>query len=512
MAHAAHAPIAALSGYTRRQPEETLLHRTLSKHWPAFVRRAEEHGGLPDFVVREVEDYLTCGILEHGCVVTRCRDCGHERVVGLSCKHRGWCPSCCGRRMADSAAHLSDSVLPEVPIRQWVVTLPWQVRALVGYDRRLCAAVFDAFAKELMALQKRRAKRYLGLGSVSEAHTGTVTFVQRFDSALRLDPHGHVLTPDGVWVRGDEGGLEFHALTEPTLAEVAELAERTAARLERVFEAHGKSFEEPCDDSEQLWLEHPALASCYQAATAGRQLLSEHPGAPVLRVMGPLPRGKGAARPALVAEARGVNVHAERVVDGRDRAQLERLCRYLARPPLSHDRLSELPDGRLRLAFKKPWRDGTEAVVLTPMDLIARLCALTPPPRMHLTRFHGVFAPAAKLRPDIVPRRTHDPELDPPQQLSLFDPTGHRPAPPAQTEPTPSPAGRHPWAWLLRRVFAVDLTVCERCAGRVRIVEVAITHDAIARVLARHGLGPQPPPVPQRPLPGQLRLPGVPIH
>jgi hypothetical protein len=228
--------------------------------------------------------------------------------------------------------------------------------------------------------------------------------------------------------------------------------------------------------------------------------------------MGPEPRAKGAPRPALVAEARGVNVHAERVVDGRDRAQLERLCRYLARPPLSHDRLSELPDGRLRVAFKKTWRDGTEAVVLTPMDLIARLCALVPPPRMHLTRFHGVFAPAAKLRADVVPVAAHDLELDPPQQLSLFDASGYRPAPPAEVEPPPRKPGRHPWAWLLRRVFAVDVTLCDRCAGRMRIVDIALTQDAIARVLARHGLGPQPPPAPQRPVPGQLGLPGVAIH
>ncbi len=61
-------------------------------------------------------------------------------------------------------------------------------------------------------------------------------------------------------------------------------------------------------------------------------------------------------------------------------------------------------------------------------------------------------------------------------------------------------------------MFAVDVTVCDRCQGRMRIVEIALTQDAIARVLARHGLGPQPPPVPQRPMPGQLGLPGVAMH
>jgi hypothetical protein len=308
--------------------------------------------------------------------------------------------------------------------------------------------------------------------------------------------------------------LVFHALPEPTPAEVAQLAERTAARFSDVFEAHGKSFEQPCDDGESISLEHPALASCYQAATSGRQLLSEHPGAPLLRVMGAQARGSDArARSPLLAEACGVNVHAERVVDGRDRPQLERLCRYLARPPLSHDRLTALPDGRLRLAFKKPWRDGTEAIVLTPMDLIARLCAIVPPPRMHLTRFHGVFAPAAKLRAEVVPRRPLDPELNTPQQLPLWSPSGHGLAPQAQQlEPSPPPAGRHPWAWLLKRVFAVDITVCERCQARMRIAEVALTQGASARVLARHGKGPMPPPPAQGLVPGQLGLPDVAMH
>ena len=88
---------------------------------------------------------------------------------------------------------------------------------------------------------------------------------------------------------------------------------------------------------------------------------------------------------------RGVNVHAERLVDGRDRPQLERLCRYLARPTLAHDRISELEDGRLRLTLKTPWSDGTQAILLDPMDLISRLAAIVPPPWFHLTRFHGVF-------------------------------------------------------------------------------------------------------------------------
>jgi hypothetical protein len=84
----------------------------VSEHGKAFREQAEHAGGLPDFVVDEVEEYLRCGILEHGVVHLACRRCGHARVVGVSCKRGGLCPSCTGRRMADIAAHLVDEVLP----------------------------------------------------------------------------------------------------------------------------------------------------------------------------------------------------------------------------------------------------------------------------------------------------------------------------------------------------------------------------------------------------------------
>ena len=111
-------------GYARRRPEETLLHALVREHWPRFLERAEEEGGLPRFVVREFEEYLRCGLLEHGVVRLACRQCGHEMLVAFSCKRRGFCPSCVGRRMSDVAAHLVDEVLPEEPIRQWVCSLP----------------------------------------------------------------------------------------------------------------------------------------------------------------------------------------------------------------------------------------------------------------------------------------------------------------------------------------------------------------------------------------------------
>jgi hypothetical protein len=146
--------------------------------------------------------------------------------------------------MNDTAAFLVDRILPEKPIRQWVCSLPFQLRYLVGYHADLCGAIIDAFAKEPIRSYQRRAKRLFALRSRTLAKTGTVTFLQRFDSALRLSPHMHVLCLDGVYLRAEDGSLCFHALPEPTIAQVHEVAARTAARVERLLRKHGRYLDE----------------------------------------------------------------------------------------------------------------------------------------------------------------------------------------------------------------------------------------------------------------------------
>jgi hypothetical protein len=118
--------------YRRRQPEHTALHRVLKQHWPTFLERAEEAGGLPDFVKREIEGYLSCGLLEHGFARMRCGQRGFEHLVAFSCKGRAVCPSCTGRRMNDTAAHLVDRVLPLAPIRQWVCSFSHAAGCVAG--------------------------------------------------------------------------------------------------------------------------------------------------------------------------------------------------------------------------------------------------------------------------------------------------------------------------------------------------------------------------------------------
>ena len=120
--------------YRRREPEKEPLYQILAGHLEAFLQhtRTSEHQ-LPLHVEKEMRAYLECGILAYGFVRARCEDCGKSRAVAFSCKKRGFCPSCCGRRMADTAARLVDDVLPRVPVRQWVLSFPYEIRII-----RLC--------------------------------------------------------------------------------------------------------------------------------------------------------------------------------------------------------------------------------------------------------------------------------------------------------------------------------------------------------------------------------------
>jgi hypothetical protein len=116
----------AAVGYTPRRPEETLIHGVVATQLETFLaRQCRRERPVPPFVEREFRKFLDCGILAQGFLRVHCDACGKDRLVAYSCKRRGFCPSCGGRRMADTAAHLVDRVFPEVPVRQWVVSVPF---------------------------------------------------------------------------------------------------------------------------------------------------------------------------------------------------------------------------------------------------------------------------------------------------------------------------------------------------------------------------------------------------
>jgi hypothetical protein len=123
-------------------------------------------------------------------------------------------------------------------------------------------------------------------------------------------------------------------------------------------------------------------------------------------------------------------------------------------------------------------------VVLTAEDLLARLCAMVPPPRFHLTRYAGVLASNAAMRAEVVPGRAKEVErngvTNDDAQRELF---GEERAQLLEENDSEKKPTRHPWAWLLRRVFAVEVLVCVHCAGKLRLVEIATEAGAIKRII-----------------------------
>ena len=121
-----------------------------------------------------------------------------------------------------------------------------------------------------------------------------------------------------------------------------------------------------------------------------------------------------------VGKVAGFSLHAGVAAGTHERDKLERLCRYIARPAVSAQRLSITRNGQVRYELKTPYRNGTTHVIFEPLDFIARLVALVPKPRVNLTRFHGVFAPNSKYRARVTPAkrgkgkkiRTHDKKQD----------------------------------------------------------------------------------------------------
>lgn len=182
-------PPPSLGGYRRREPEHSVLHQVLRSELETFLARQHDRGRpVPRFVERELRGLLECGVLAHGFVRVHCDTCGKDRLVAFSCKGRGFCPSCGGRRMADTAAWLVDRVLPFVPVRQWVLTLPFPLRFRMAYDAGLTSDVLRIFLRAVFSSLRRRA---CGKRPIFLPQGGAVTFVQRFGDALNLNRCAH---------------------------------------------------------------------------------------------------------------------------------------------------------------------------------------------------------------------------------------------------------------------------------------------------------------------------------
>jgi Putative transposase/Transposase zinc-binding domain len=470
--------------YVPRDPSQTVLYRVVADYLETFLASLDadpDARGLPAYVERELYDYLQCGVLAHGFLRLGCDTCKHELLLAFSCKRRGFCPSCAGRRMAQTAAHLVERVIPWVPTRQWVVSVPIQLRYWMASSQDLTAMVHTIIRTTIGQYYVNKAVTR-GFERAN-MQPGSVTFIQRFGSAINLNLHFHCVFLEGVYLDRTEAGLTPRFVTgePPTDADIAAVITKISHRVMRKLRQLGY-LEAGLDatvatDYDPLRDDAPELARTMAASVQQRIAFGERTGQQVRRIGAGF--GSEGERPLLrghlCASVHGFSLHANTQVPAHRRDQLERLIRYTARGAVSLERLEQDANGDLVYTFTHPWSDGTTGIRLSPVELVEKLAALVPLPRVHLVRYGGCLASHSHLRGAIIPT---------PRQQGIDE------------EATDTGSPRWTWARLLKRVFALDMARCPWCQrGALRII-AAITHGEVIRKILRHlKLAVDPPPI-----------------
>ncbi len=528
-------------GYERHRPEETLLYRLVAEHLETFLAESRERHDrpLPKYVERELRAYLRCGILAHGFGRAECGMCHRQIVVAFSCKMRGLCPSCNARRMCNSAAHLTDRVLPDAPVRQWVLSVPFELRFLLASNAQAFTALTGIFMEETLAWYRRRAVEI----GISDGQGGAVSVQHRFGGALNLNCHVHAAVIDGVFTRHDEDQrATFHAVPAPDSFALGDVIERVYKRLVAWLRRKGLLAEYNHERVEST--DPSAMDACVSTSLSQKGLVRLDARGLAELVQ---PGGDGDAtaprksKGKYGTESLGFNLHAGVRIEAHDRAGREKLLRYCTRAPLSLERLSMTRDGRVAYRLQRPWRRGETHRVMDPVELLARLSALIPPPRHPLLRFHGVLGPHSSWRKSVVPEPavadaangqacatttevvgsvgsavTEPPSIPVVEKPRAMAAEGEQridaprlPVPLAATEAVLDPARlfaspkrapfepgkarytsgawRIDWATLLKRVHDVDALACP-CGGRLKFVELVTEADRARHLLRELGL------------------------
>lgn len=211
-----------------------------------------------------------------------------------------------------------------------------------------------------------------------------MTLIQRFGSALNLNIHFHMLFLDGVYEVDSQGRtFQFHGIKEPTTKEMSRLLDRVSERIASLLERAG--YLEREEEAEGLMLEgfeDNVMSHLQGSSITYRIAVGSRRGQKVLTLKTlPSLHEEAELRGQVLAKLGGFSLHAGVSAKSSQRDKIERLCRYIARPAISGQRLERLPDGKISYKLKTPYKNGTTHVLFEPLDFIARLSALVPKPR-----------------------------------------------------------------------------------------------------------------------------------
>jgi len=376
------------------------------------------YGFWRGFVDEQVLRYLDCGLFENGFARILCPDCAEEYLLAFSCKTRELCPSCAAKRSAATAALLAEDVLEEVGHAQWVFVIPKMLRPYFLHHRELLGELSRAAWETVLELM-------IDAVGDEEIRPGMVAVVQTAGDRGNFHPHVHALVSRGGWTRD------------------------------------GKWTPVPYVD------EHSA------------ELLFRHKVMRLLQDEGLLSEER--SEPLLSWRHTGFSVHNRVYVESEDQPAVERLARYIMRPPISLERMRWDGVGEVRYRRKRGHEssgsEGREVETFDPLEFLARVIMHIPEPRRHLVRYYGAYSNVSRGK-----RRLREEAAG-----SACSPgEGHSPSTRAKKDQGPAArALRRSWAKLIKRIYEVDPLVCPKCGSEMKVVAFIIDHVVVDKIL-RH--------------------------
>ena len=421
--------------YRPRRAQDSPLYKIVLDEIESLVLQTDESDERPAAnVENSLRAFLECGIHRFGVVRFGCKKCKTDLFVPFSCKRRLSCPSCDAKRAVAETSIAMETLLPNVPYRQWVLVIPKRLRYFVHCKPALANELSRILATTLARYYEQKAPIGAGKTAPIQMHV-----IQRFGSTINLHEHVHSALSDGVFgIVGDR--LRFYPATAPTQEELMALSRELRRRIVKRMLRLGAIPEE-----------------------TGREILARKHG--------------------------GFSLNGQVRVEAGDRAGLERLLRYFLRPALTLERLSYDPElESVRYRPKKGAPGFAPVLQWKPLEFLKRFARLIPPPWLHLVRYHGALAPNSPLRQAVTwAAREKIPYSELVEGVPISGLAGVTAKARRECQKVLSAACRA-WAACLRRVFEINPLVCPSCGVEMKPLAVIMEDRELKRLLTHLGL------------------------
>lgn len=382
-------------------PYGTVCHFVVQHHfegWLIYRRRLGKR--VPKYIRKAFQKWLRCGDPNHEFAVLACPDQHYSKLIAYRCKGRGFCTYCLLIRRRTLGQHLIEGVLGNVPVRHAVLCFPPDLRFIIGYDKALLDGEFAALAKAMHNHQRRRAAELFNIPP-ARIHPGGAAIAHRSSASLDTNHHVHGIFPEGVFIEGEDGTLEFRRLPAPSPEDIAAIVQDACLIFCTRLERRG------------FW----KTTSTTEDTVTGVLTLPKRPGRPTKFFSQVAKDAEGGTAPRDGAYA--FHLYLGNAFEVEERAQLEHLVDYVLAPPFFDHDVTVNQDGKVVLHLKRPRHDGSTEVVYEPFAFLDRLADLIPRPRANTIRYFGIYAPRARLRKQAIGLRIADPG---PSRRRLIDP------------------------------------------------------------------------------------------